>query len=259
MNDFAMIAAVTEGASSAMSGARRTKTLGLPLRGALKLPLGSEGDLGDWVCRIQAACSGETNSVLDLADLMRVARLALPRGGWSALWRTKKIACSKRKGEKLVAIGIGFDGLNANDRSHLPGALNTLYCLARMGREAIGRLIAEGRIHPGLRLREAEDLMAEYDPAGRAATSRSNFQIRLARFAGFVRKNLDSWSEQERKMVADELAALVGEIQAAASRAARVSKRISTTGNSPGAAIETLAQVVPRIVSIQPDPIRWSL
>ena len=133
---------------------------------------------------------------------------------------------SKRTAEKYVAVGEGFDGLGANDRSHLPAALNTLYCLSDLGREKIEELIKEGRIHPGLKLREAEALVAECDPEGRHVTLPSKIQTRLDRFARFVRREMGTWSPQERETVAAELANLVGEIRAATDEIAAAHKAV---------------------------------
>jgi hypothetical protein len=174
------------------------------------------GELADWIRRIQAACAREANNVLELARLIWQARESLRphHGSWSALWKSGKMAIGKRLAEKYVAVGEGFDGLSANDRSHLPAAFSTLYCLADLGREAIEDLIAQGRIHPGLKLKEAEALVAEFLSEGEAANSRPEPLTRLERFARYVQKRFETWSQQQRDMVAQELTKLVGEIQA---------------------------------------------
>jgi hypothetical protein len=111
---------------------------------------------------------------------------------------------------------LPFEGLNANDRSHLPTAFRILNCLAQLGRKRIEQLIGQGRIHPGLSLREAKALLAEYHlPESRRGTFRSKkARARFAGFARFVRKNMGSWTNQERDMVAEELARLARQIEA---------------------------------------------
>lgn len=139
-----------------------------------KSALTSDGELSDCVGRIRAAWAREAQNVLELADL---------------IWRVRV-------------------------RAQLPAALNTLYCLSELGREKIEELIIEGRIHPGLKLREAEALVAECFPEG-CMTLRSKLQTRLNRFARFVRREMGTWTPQERETVAAELANLVREIRTA--------------------------------------------
>jgi hypothetical protein len=172
--------------------------------------------LAGWVCRIQAACARGASNVLELARLVRAARSALSYGGWSKLWQTGEMPFSKRKGEMLVTIGGCLEGLSdAQTSARLPAAWNTLYYLARLGSGTLKQLIDQGRVHPGLRLQEARELLAEYLPGSRRPTSNSKLQIRLARFAEFIQTNLRTWSQQEREKATRELAALVGKIQAA--------------------------------------------
>lgn len=173
------------------------------------------GGLGEWVSRIQAACVREASSVLELARLMAQARRAFPRGGWTRLWESGEMPFEIRKGQMLLGIGECVEELNAHTCARLPGALHTLYCLSRLGPAMLEQLVGQGRIHPGLKLRDARALVARYVPGSSRNGSDSKFQDRLARFADFVRKNLGTWSPQEREMVAVKLAALAGEIRAA--------------------------------------------
>jgi hypothetical protein len=173
---------------------------------------GSEGGLQHWVCRIQAACLLETNNILELARLMCTARRTLPHGGWSQLWQTMEIPFSKRKGEMLVVIGKGVEGLNANNYSHLPVAWRALYYLARLGSGTLKQLVEQGRVHPGLSLQQAKELLAEYLPESRRTISLSKLHVRLARFATFIQTNLKTWSQQERETATRGLAALIEKI-----------------------------------------------
>jgi hypothetical protein len=209
MNNFEITGPMTEVAGSTMPEAPRAKTTGhQPIGRAPKFLSGSVDDLHKWISRIQAASAWEVNNVLELARLMAQARRTLPCGGWSKLWRTGAIPFSKRKGEMLVTIGECVEGLNAQNSAQLPGAWNTLYYLARLGRKAMEQLIGQGRIHPGLSLEEAKALSAEYFPGRRRTNPRSKLHVRLARFAAFVQTNLGTWSQQEREMVIQELAKL---------------------------------------------------
>jgi hypothetical protein len=179
----------------------------------LKQPSGFEGNLAQWICRIQAVCAREVNNVLELARLVAQARHTLPRGGWSKLWETGAIPFSKRKGEMLVTIGECVEGLTAQNSAQLPAAWNTLYYLARLGREAMEQLIGQGRIHPGLSLEEAKALSFECFQGKPRTNPRSKLHLRLSRFAAFVQANLGIWSQEERTAVVTKLAELTWKIQ----------------------------------------------
>ncbi|HEX3624530.1 MAG TPA: hypothetical protein VH280_03800 [Verrucomicrobiae bacterium] len=124
----------------------------------------SEERLRDWVCRIQEVCAREANSVLDLARLMAQARNTFAHGDWTAIWRTGELPFALRKGQMLVAIGDGVEGLNAHNCARLPSAIHTLYQIAFLGPKLLEQLISQGRIRPGLTLAEAKALRAEYLP-----------------------------------------------------------------------------------------------
>jgi hypothetical protein len=216
------------------SGGFPSKTVSTKVPSDHKLE--SDGELAGWICRIQAACAREANNVLELARLIWQARESLRphHGSWGKLWKSGKMAIGKRLAEKYVVVGEGFDGLSANDRSHLPAAFSTLYCLAHLGRERIEDLIAQGRIHAGLKLKEAEALVAEFLPGTVGANSRQEPRTRLERFARYIRKHFETWSQQQRNMVAQELTVLIEEIRAANGETATARKtgEVRETGAS---------------------------
>ena len=168
--------------------------------------------LNDWIERIRQACSGNASQTLALARLIHRARRSLPYGSWSRLWQSGQVPFSKRKGEKLVVVGKVLGGLDANNCSHLPTAWSTLYCLARLGRTALERLILEGRIHAGLTLREAKALLAEFHPERTVKTPLSNIAVQLRRFGVWVRAEQKHWSLAERALVRQRLSSLAQEI-----------------------------------------------
>jgi hypothetical protein len=172
--------------------------------------------LNDWIERIRQAWTGNTGQTLALARLVHRARRNLPYGSWSRLWQSGQTPFSKRKGEKLVVIGEAFEGLDANICSHLPTAWNTLYCLARLGRTAVERLIQAGRIHAGLTLREAKALLAEFHPERRTKTPPSKLFARLRRFSLWVRAERKHWSPREQVLVRGRSLSLAQEIWATA-------------------------------------------
>ena len=118
----------------------------------------------------------------------------MEHGQWSRLWRSQQLPFSKRKAEMLVIIGRGLGGTNAQTLARLPSGWNTLYYIAQFGQKSAERMIAEGRIHPRLRLREARELLAGFMPelAKKSPTS-SPLMRRLACFSRFVLMQAVSW------------------------------------------------------------------
>ena len=72
------------------------------------------------------------------------------------------------------------------------------------------QLIAEGRIHPRLLLREARELLAECK-LGTARKSHTPLALtgRLNRFSNFVLAHAAKWSSAERQLVRAELKRLL--------------------------------------------------
>ncbi len=168
--------------------------------------------LDDWIGLIREPCSRGASSTLELARLMSKARRNLPYGRWSQLWQSGGLPFSKRKGEMLLVIGQCVEELDAQHSAHLPAAWNTLYYLVPLGRKTVIQLIKQGRIHPGLSLRVARALLAEYQPGAQRKSSRSKLRDRLARFAAFVRADMGIWSWAEQEFVSRQLRILAEEI-----------------------------------------------
>src|SRR6266498_2492675 len=107
--------------------------------------------VAEWKGEIERAFAEGIHDTVNLARLVSRAHDRLSYGQWELLWRSGK-PFSKGKANMLRAIGETFgDGQNSD---HLPTAWNTLYYLARLGRPPVERLIAEGRVHPGLLMHE---------------------------------------------------------------------------------------------------------
>ena len=172
------------------------------------------GSLAGWIRLICEACSRGTGSTLELARLLSQARRSLPYGRWSQIWQLRMLPFSKRKGEMLVVIGEGVEGIDAQNSAQLPAPWSTLYYLARLGRRTVEDLIAQGRVHPGLSLREAKALLAEFHPETLRRSPRSKLRDRLGRFAAFIRAGLGIWPRTEREWAGRQLMTLVGEFQA---------------------------------------------
>jgi len=116
----------------------------------------------------------------------------------------------------LVVIGNGLGWLSAHDRAHLPSAFRTLYCLAGIERAALQVSIADGAIHPGLTLRDAEQLVARFGGQAKEQTQKVNVKRRLQRFGDFVRATVSDWQPEERELANRELSRLIEEINDAA-------------------------------------------
>jgi hypothetical protein len=134
----------------------------------------------------------------------------MKHGQWSHIWRSPRLPFSKRKAEMLVTVGEVLGGITAKNSAHLPTAWNTLYYIAQLSQTLTEQLVAEGRIHPRLLLREARELVAEHRP-GMACKSRtpSTLNRRLNRFSNFVLAHAANWSPGECQLVRDELKRLL--------------------------------------------------
>ena len=61
----------------------------------------------DWVAEIRRVWARGPASTLELARLVSAARNALPPGGWTALWKTRKMAFGRSKGPCCSEFGAG--------------------------------------------------------------------------------------------------------------------------------------------------------
>lgn len=168
--------------------------------------------LSDWVREISEAWALGASNTLHLARLVSQARQSLQYGEWSQLWRSRQVF-SKRKGEMLVTIGQALGRLDAQTSAQLPPAWNAVYYLARLGRSTVERLIAQGRIHPGLTLREARALLAEQKPGMIQSACRSTVKRRLDRLAAFVRETMATWTAEERQLAHVALLRLAEQVE----------------------------------------------
>jgi hypothetical protein len=106
----------------------------------------------------------------------------------------------------LVIVGQRLGEANANNCAHLPSSWRTLYYIAQLGQELAERLIAEGRIHRRLRLRQARELTADFRPELAAKRPESSpLKRRLDRFSKFVLTHSATWSRVDRQLFHAEL------------------------------------------------------
>ena len=163
-------------------------------------------NIDGWVEEISRTWKGGSENTLALARLLHRARRSMEHGQWSRLWRSERVPFSKRKAEMLVIVGQGLEEVNANNCAHLPSSWRTLYYLAQLGSELAERLIAQGRIHPRLQLRQARELLAEFKPESvKKASVSSPLEWRLDRFFKFVQSHAANWTPPERELFRAEL------------------------------------------------------
>jgi len=104
----------------------------------------------DWLEEMQRQFAQGRSATLELATTVSAAKGHLHYGEWTAILKSGQLPFRKRRAEMLVVIGNDLDWLNARDRAHLPSALRTLYCLARIEGTRLAALIADGSVHPRL-------------------------------------------------------------------------------------------------------------
>jgi hypothetical protein len=168
-----------------------------------------------WIDKISRAWARGPANTLALARLLHQARGSMKHGQWSHIWRSPRLPFSKRKAEMLVTVGEILGGITAKNSAHLPTAWNTLYYIAQLDQTLTEQLIAEGRIHPRLLLREARELVAEHRPARvRKSRTPSMLKRRLDRFSDFVLVHAANWSSADCQLVRAELKRLLQAVSA---------------------------------------------
>lgn len=204
------------------------------------------GQASACIGEIIAAWSRGSAHTMEMAKVVLAARHRLRYGEWSKLWQSGRMPFSKRKGEMLVVIGERLGWIDAQTFAHLPVGWSVLYWLARLERKAFKELLRGGIIHPKLTLAESKRLAKNSSDRSKAsATQNGNIGRRLQLFTKYVLQHLDSWSSEERRLVARELSQLV--------------QQISDTGGSaqkfhfPDEGLMAARHPSPRNVIIQPQ------
>jgi len=188
---------------------------GLPGQDAMAIMLGTSEEarsLTAWRQEIQQAWSGGAASTLELARLTSLARASLPYGSWGQRWQAGGMPFSKRKGDKLVAIGQGLGGVVENDRAQLPPVFGALYYLALLGQTVVEELIRQRLIYPRMSVEDARALLPESDSKTKPKKLPAGFKARLARLTAWIRAEIGNWPEEQRKLVHVQLLALADEI-----------------------------------------------
>lgn len=156
----------------------------------------------EWFGKIAAAWRKEVAHTMELARVVAQARTRLLRGEWARLWQDSRggeMPFSKRKGEMLVVIGERLNWANAQTFAHFPSGWSILYCLARLNRVLLEKLLAEGVIHPKLTLAEAKRL-TERPHLCAGKVRRGNVERRLRQLCNWVDHTLHDWRPDERDL-----------------------------------------------------------
>jgi len=193
--------------------ASRTKASGWKASEISPAAVAERRSLTTWAGMIRQAWFRGADSTLELARLMSQARASLPYGGWGQLWKTGEMPFSKRKGEKLVAIGQGLGGLDANDRSQLPSVFGALYYLAQLGQTVVEEFIWQRLILPGMSVGDARALLREPHSESQRKNLPAGFKARLARLRAWIRAEIENWPEEQRRLVHTQLLVLANEIR----------------------------------------------
>ncbi len=169
----------------------------------------------DWIAEIKRIWASGPASTLELARLICLIRHQLPRGEWTALWRSGEMPFGLRTSYHLRVIGQGLGWANVHVCARLPAGCRTLYHLARLDRRTLERLIMEEVICPTLKEREARQLVAQFrgeTPKNRSA--RAVLRERLRRLADYFAANLADLSAEDIDLAEAQLTRIIQQIGA---------------------------------------------
>jgi hypothetical protein len=141
----------------------------------------------------------------------------LLRGQWSELWRSSgRLPFAKRKGEMFALIGERLGNLNAHTCAQLPAGWTILHQLARLPRPVLEKLIADGDVHPALKLGAAKALVAKFVHGKKHGARPYQLTRRLRDFKKFILSSAEEWTDREQRMVCKTLEELARQLTAPA-------------------------------------------
>ena len=160
----------------------------------------------DWIAQIKRIWARGPASTLELARLICLIRHRLPRGEWTALWRSGEMPFGRRKGCHLRVIGEGLGWANVRVCARLPAGCRILYQLARLDRRTLERLIFEEVIRPTLKEWEAKLLVAQFrGETLKTRSARAALRERLRRLAEYFAANLADLSAEDQEVAEAQL------------------------------------------------------
>ena len=169
----------------------------------------------DWIAEIKRIWARGPASTLELARLICVIRHRLPRGQWTALWRSGEMPFGLRTSYHLRVIGEGLGWANVHVCARLPVGCRTLYHVARLDRRTLERLIQQGVIGPTLKEREARQLVPQFrGETFKTQSARAVLRERLRRLADYFAANLAEFSTEDMDLAQAQLTRIIEQIGA---------------------------------------------
>jgi hypothetical protein len=168
-----------------------------------------------WIGEINTIWAKGASNTLELARLVFRARQSMRYGAWAQMWRSEHLPFGFSKAKMLVRIGEHLGDLDGQTFGRLPRGWSTLYELSKLPRAVFEEFLREKAIRPGLKLREAKALVAQFKgKQTEARVRKANFREWLRRSVEFVRNNKSDLEPDERELVARGLTRLAEEINA---------------------------------------------
>ena len=140
-----------------------------------KLPVAPARRAEEWIEEINQACGYCPGWAVKTGELLFQAKQQLPHGQWLAMWESRRLKFGLRTGEMLMRVARHPSLRNSKNFSSLPAAWSILHELCQLPAEVLQQGIADGVIHPELKLAEARRLRGRaragvgVDPAAPAA------------------------------------------------------------------------------------------
>jgi len=198
-------------------------------------PKAGSTSAADWIEEIKKVWARGPASTLELARLICVIRKQLPRGQWTALWRSGDMPFGRRKGYHLRVIGQGLGWANVHVCARLPAGCRILYHLARLDRRTLERLILEKVIRPTLKERKAKQLVAQFrGDTIKTRSIRAVLRERLRRLAEFFAANLADLCAEDMDLAEAQLTRVLQQIGAAKTAILDATGNASTCTTRPG-------------------------
>lgn len=148
---------------------------------------------------------------MELARVIGSARSRLHHGQWIHV--LKSLPFSKRKADMLATVGKRLVWLDGQTFAHLPTGWSILYQLAQLERVAFEQSLRQGTIHPKLTLREARELVTQFNGGPQKnPVLETSVKHRLQLFRKYVQRTLPDWNPEDRELGTTELALLIQQI-----------------------------------------------
>jgi len=161
----------------------------------------------EWIAQINRACGCSAGWAIQTGDILLNAKKQLPHGQWLAMWESHRLKFGLRTGEMLMCVARQPAFRNAKNFSSLPAAWSILYALSQLSQEVVQQGIADGIIHPEIKLAEARRLLRR-SRAGvvvePASAESSSFEVvrQTSRMIRSLRRQAGRWPAEHRARLA---------------------------------------------------------